>query len=57
MLGIHGNVCPFCQCGRLFSRREALVNDDDNRSVLDEGGDDLEDSDADSEMGPGSLEN
>jgi hypothetical protein len=42
--GIHLNVCPSCQCGRLFPGREALVNDDD-RSV-DEG----DDADVDSEM-------
>ena len=46
--GIHQNVCPFCQCRRLFAGRDALDNDD-NRS-LDEG-----DEDADWEMG--SLEN
>jgi hypothetical protein len=40
--GTHQNVCPFCQCGRLFPGREVAVNDDDNRSV---------DEDADSEMG------
>lgn len=39
MPGIHQDVCPFCQCGRLYPRNEPLVVDE------------ADDEDPDSEMG------
>ena len=49
IIGIHRNVCPYCQCGRLLpevTERETTVDDDHNGSA---GVDDGDDKDADSE--------